>query len=107
MKASLSLSSFFLLNQRASSQVIELCLTVITVKLIHENSSANYMWSSLGMCLPMLLDLVIMECAMDDMTDDFFVLSELDTFYYLDHCAAICALQFRCLFEHSAAWFDV
>ena len=55
----------------------------------------------------MLLDLVIMECAMDDMTDDFFVLSELDTFYYLDHCAAICVLQFRCLFEHSAAWFDV
>jgi len=68
MKASLSLSSFFLLNQRARSEVIELCLTVITVKLIHENSSANYMWSSLGMCLPMLLDLVIMECAMDDMT---------------------------------------
>ena len=55
----------------------------------------------------MLLDLVIMECAMDDMTDDFFVLSELETFYYLDHCAAICVLQFRCLFEHSAAWFDV
>ena len=56
----------------------------------------------------MLLDLVIMECAMDDMTVMiFFVLSELETLYNLDHCAAICALQFRCLFEHSAAWFDV
>lgn len=58
--------------------------------------------------LSMLLDLVIMECAMDDMTVMiFFVLSELETLYNLDHCAAICALQFRCLFEHSAAWFDV
>ena len=42
-----------------------------------------------------------------DCDDFFFVLSELETLYNLDHCAAICALQFRCLFEHSAAWFDV